>query len=517
MAYPPTPTLAVAAVPVIPSWTSFHNPASGGVLTSPDWDQGDLVTDTVLNEMGTRSDLVARYGGGGYGVIPGPAGTGCNLSAGSGLTLNIAAGAVMMDGTIPVSAQSVTLTDEINTPGVWIWISQAGAIVQSNDDPTPPAGAHVLLGLATTTGGSITGVDFSGVVYWLGALGGQRFTTDTATPGDTPPANISFIHHGTGKLWIWEGADYWQISSGAAAAGLGVYRVQVDGNETLVAADLLAASVIVLENDGVSGIFTVEFPAVGLTEGQIWGLRNNTGEACAISFSGGSSVLYVGDGHRATLMLEDEEILDIGRGSPRNLSSLHQVVSDPTTYTDWSQVESDLVALIPTEDSIVNWPSSLSQKGRIQAIENEDDAFYVNLRTSGTSDEEAHTYILPGAVVIGVLDQSGAWRRLPTRPMTPMMEVEMPADANFTVTHPDWLPYLLEVTSAVNLTATREFVLPAVPHSIWKVANLTGGAQIITVKTPAGSGINIANGSVAEVTTGVAGTDIRRLSSDVTY
>lgn len=58
----------------------------------------------------------------------------------------------------------------------------------------------------------------------------------------------------------------------------------------------------------------------------------------------------------------------------------------------------------------------------------------------------------------------------------------------------------LNVTSDVSLTATRELVVPTAEKQ-YLVKNATTGAQSITVKTTAGSGITIPNGAVAHVFT----------------
>lgn len=216
MAFPPTPTLAQAACPTIPTWSAFYD-LSSGPLVSPTFSQGETSNlRSKLNEGHARIDANARYGGGGWGVIPGPAGTGCNLSAGSGLSLNIAAGEVFIDGNRTVNAHAVTLTDNISR--IYLWCSQAGAITQVNNSLTPPAGAQVFCGSAVTSGGAITSVDFSGVVYLVGGGAGiHRFTTDTTTPGDTPPSTMTFQHHGTGISWIWTGATYKPFSAASSA------------------------------------------------------------------------------------------------------------------------------------------------------------------------------------------------------------------------------------------------------------------------------------------------------------
>ena len=64
---------------------------------------------------------------------------------------------------------------------------------------------------------------------------------------------------------------------------------------------------------------------------------------------------------------------------------------------------------------------------------------------------------------------------------------------------------VLNVTSAVSLTATRELVVPTTQKQ-YIVQNNTTGSQSITVKTSAGSGITVPNGRKAHLY--VNGTDV---------
>jgi hypothetical protein len=79
-----------------------------------------------------------------------------------------------------------------------------------------------------------------------------------------------------------------------------------------------------------------------------------------------------------------------------------------------------------------------------------------------------------------------------------------PSNANLTITLTDSnaaqaaRALVLNVTSAVSLTATRELVVPTVQKQ-YIVQNNTTGAQSITVKTSAGSGITVPNGRKAHL------------------
>jgi hypothetical protein len=86
-----------------------------------------------------------------------------------------------------------------------------------------------------------------------------------------------------------------------------------------------------------------------------------------------------------------------------------------------------------------------------------------------------------------------------------------PSDANLTLTYTDTnaaqaaRALVLNVTSAVSLTATRELIVPTIQKQ-YIVQNNTTGGQSITVKTSAGTGITVPNGRKAHLY--VNGTDV---------
>ena len=79
-----------------------------------------------------------------------------------------------------------------------------------------------------------------------------------------------------------------------------------------------------------------------------------------------------------------------------------------------------------------------------------------------------------------------------------------PSDANLTLTYTDTnaaqaaRALVLNVTSAVSLTVTRELVVPTIQKQ-YIVQNNTTGSQSITVKTSAGTGITVPNGRKAHL------------------
>ena len=99
---------------------------------------------------------------------------------------------------------------------------------------------------------------------------------------------------------------------------------------------------------------------------------------------------------------------------------------------------------------------------------------------------------------------------------------EMAADANETFTMPDATAddtrsFYLKITSAVDLTATREVTLgPNTISKVWLIENATTGSQIITIKQGSGATVNVANGSKVMVVTDGAGAGAAVLNANPT-
>jgi len=181
-----------------------ENTAGTGVPSARSFAAGNTVISSKLNRNAAQMDLQGRYGGGGYGIVNGLA-----ISAGSGLTLNIAAGQAAIDGIIEIAA-ATTLAVPDNHPSatdrVWIWLSRAGAISYTLNT-TPPATNCCLLGSCTTSGGVITAVDQSGVMY-LKNNTFERETADTGPPTDSPNAALRFQTKTKAGRFFWDGSSH---------------------------------------------------------------------------------------------------------------------------------------------------------------------------------------------------------------------------------------------------------------------------------------------------------------------
>ena len=110
--------------------------------------------------------------------------------------------------------------------------------------------------------------------------------------------------------------------------------------------------------------------------------------------------------------------------------------------------------------------------------------------------------------LIGTGDQAGNWGETTNsnigtaieQAITGLGNPNFPTDGNLTISLTDTVALqtaralVLNVTSTGSLTATRELVVPTIEKQ-YVVQNNTTGAQSITVKTAAGTGVTVPNGS----------------------
>ncbi len=168
--------------------------------------QVDGVVDG-LNELGARSDLAGRFGGGTYGIVKG-----LDLDQTDSGYVDVGAGQAMIDGIVEKTAMVQTAISA-GTTG-WVFLTRAGgiSIPTGATFPAAPAAQCVYLGKIVVDGsGDITSYDLSGVMYLRGGVGFRR-TADAYTPSDTPPATLIFLTRGTASTYLWTGTEYVEYS-----------------------------------------------------------------------------------------------------------------------------------------------------------------------------------------------------------------------------------------------------------------------------------------------------------------
>lgn len=163
---------------------------------------------TAFNVNAEKLDLLGRVGGGAFALAPQEGSTACELTAGSGLTLNIAAGNFLVDSPGHRAATTLALTNNVYN---WVWLTASGSLVAATSAttalPSTPASARVFLGRVLTAAGAITQIDYSGRLELRGGTLYRR-TADAGMPTDTPPASCQILTRTAGGLYLWDGDQY---------------------------------------------------------------------------------------------------------------------------------------------------------------------------------------------------------------------------------------------------------------------------------------------------------------------
>ena len=161
-----------------------------------------ILSAESLNELLAVDSVGAIAGGNGFGIVHG-----LTVSAGTGLTVDIAAGTAFLAW--PVQRQAGTNVLPDNQALVFLWLKGDGTLTHTLTT-TPPAGNALHIGTFTTLAGAITLVDTSGVVYIRDGLR-WRQTYDAGQPSDTPAAGTAFLTRTRTGLWLWDGTSYLRI------------------------------------------------------------------------------------------------------------------------------------------------------------------------------------------------------------------------------------------------------------------------------------------------------------------
>lgn len=172
---------------------------------------------------------------------------GLELTAGSGLTLNVSAGGALV-GAVPTKTAALTaaLTDASQNH---VWLLRSGAISLRQNVLTPPATPGVYLGRVTCAAGAITAIDYSGRVEVRGGTLYRR-TADAAAPADTPPASLVLLTQTAGGLYLWDGGAYRNVTGTLAGLAAGPNNAQY---LTLAAHADLTVERVLTAGDGLAG------------------------------------------------------------------------------------------------------------------------------------------------------------------------------------------------------------------------------------------------------------------------
>lgn len=232
--------------------------------------QGELGTksSSQVNYSLAQLSQVAKYGGGGYAKV-----SGYDYGGASGLTVTVNAGIAMVDGPVESkTSQTIVVDDNAN---VWVWLKQNGTLTKSTSTSVP-TGGKVALFRVTTSAGSVTANDQSGVVSIVnGCL--ERQTADAGAPGDSPSSSLRLYTHTASGIYFWDGTRHVRVGH------TGRQSVTVTSGDVTLSKTQMMASVV--EAAGSPGSAkNVVWPAA--VDGACYVLYNNTGQSVTFKVSG---------------------------------------------------------------------------------------------------------------------------------------------------------------------------------------------------------------------------------------
>lgn len=211
MAYPEV-ILSSGSVPVPPIPPTITFSVDDTPPTSSDFMTVDGLNwaSTKLRMSNARHDYASRYAGA-WGVPYGQ----CKLSAGTGLSVVIAAGHLIGDGVIWVTAAITksSLTDATRNHlwAVFDTVTKAVSISASTST-TPPAGQVIYLGSALCAAGVVSTVDYSGVAF-INQVGVWRVLANAGAPGDSLDASlVGFKTKTAGGIYMWDGSSHLKLT-----------------------------------------------------------------------------------------------------------------------------------------------------------------------------------------------------------------------------------------------------------------------------------------------------------------
>lgn len=283
---------AIVVPPALRLLASAENNLGTGVPVSRTLVSGDSSFASKWNRNAAALDFLTEEGAGCYAVSARFPPT---LSVpGSGLSLPISTGRAYAGGPLEIaSATSITVFNSVRT---WVWLLDTGGLSAVNASLTPPATRCVLLGSCLASGGNITAVDTSGVLYFKGGML-WRQTADAGVPGDTPPASVQFIAKTAGGYYLWTGDAYQSLVSndnGTATASGGA--VTLDKQRGVITSEALTTAAgsdyaLTLTNSKIGALSNL---SVNVFQG------SNTTEGLSvqrITVASGSAVIRVRNTH----------------------------------------------------------------------------------------------------------------------------------------------------------------------------------------------------------------------------
>lgn len=225
----PTYNVIGSLCPTLPYPASLVSPTGQVPTTLEDVVGGETLSFIgIFNQNAAAVDALGQMGGGAYAVLQS---TG-ELTAGSGLSLNVSAAFCTLDGVVYGSAGSLALTGSAYN---WVYMLSSGVFTSTTSvtttPPANPATRCVFLGRVTCSASAITEIDYSGRLESRGGVLYRRLG-DAGAPSDTPVARYQIVTRAGGGIYLWTGEQYV-----AFAGALGTAIASVTDNDSVTLAE----------------------------------------------------------------------------------------------------------------------------------------------------------------------------------------------------------------------------------------------------------------------------------------
>ncbi len=156
-----------------------------------------------LNILASKIQTVTQGGCGGFGVL-----NGLDLTAGTGLVVNISAGSALVGDVLDYGGGSLVLpSSQIS----YVWLTSTGVPAFSNL-LAPPSGAVCFLGTVVTNGSAISSVDYSNRIFLQDGMR-VRQTADLFAPADQPPSRCRVLTWTLNGSYFWDGTRHVSFAS----------------------------------------------------------------------------------------------------------------------------------------------------------------------------------------------------------------------------------------------------------------------------------------------------------------
>ncbi|RYG37868.1 hypothetical protein EON81_05450 [bacterium] len=146
---------------------------------------------------------LGQIGGNGPGIA-----SGFEIDTPGGMTVSVSAGTAMIDRIVQKAASTYVISADNST--VYLWLYPTAVVAHTTSLTVPNDGDALFLATVTTSGGAVTGIDYSGRVEIRDGLRYRR-VADVGRPADEPGSSVSIVTRTQRGEYLWRGEAHMAI------------------------------------------------------------------------------------------------------------------------------------------------------------------------------------------------------------------------------------------------------------------------------------------------------------------